>query len=130
MRRAERVAEFTVGDLRSLENLIPVATNAIELVGPVGKRHVGRAPFAPEKPLKGRPGPLMLGERVERLVVEQREKLGDRRSLGAGEWISDGRDLRPPDLFRRRLEFPREPLPRDVELLVRPRHLHCLLLAV
>ena len=130
LRRAERVAEFTVGDLRSLEDLVPGTENAIELVWPVGKRYVGRAPLAPKKPQKGRPGPLVLGNRVERLVVEQSKKLGHSRRLRAGERVGHARDLCPPDFLRRRLELPREPLPTHGELLVRPRHLHRLLLAV
>ena len=130
LRRAKRVAEFAVCHLRGLEGLVPAAENAIELVGPVGKRHIGRAPLAPEKSQEPRARPLVLGKRIERLVVEQRKKLGHSRRLGTGERIGHGRDLRPPDLLRRRLELPCEPLPADGKLFVRPRHLNRLLLAV
>ena len=57
-------------------------------------------------------------QRVERLVVERRHHFGGHQITR----ITGRLDLRPPDLLRRRLDPPREPLPSDRQLLVGPGH--------
>ena len=90
----------------------------VEAGGRVREAHVRPARLAAKYAREAVSRPLMRGERVERLVVGQRQELG----RGGCRRIARARDLRPPDLLRSRLDAAGEPLPRDRELLVRPGH--------
>ena len=90
----------------------------------VRERERQRARLAAEEACQPRSRPLVCGQRVERLVIKEREQFGLGGRGGARSRIGHRHDLCPPDFLRSRLQPPREPLPGDGELLVGPRHVH------
>ena len=128
--RAEEVTKLRIGNSDALIAGLPRAENRIEWERAIREGDLRAAPFAAKQTPQAIARPLVRRERVERLVVEDRQHLGDDGSRGPGQRIGHALDSCSPDFRGGRLEPPRKPLPLDRELLVGPRYVDHALLAM
>ena len=121
-RWAKRLAQFAVGDRNAVLGNNPVATNGIKNHAAVRKKNRHTTRLVPEQLLEPI-WPNVIGEGIERLVVERGHHFSHGRNSRAGEWIGNAHHLGTPDFLRSRFDSARKAFPRHRQTLVGPRHI-------
>ena len=122
--RAKRSTELAIRQLRHLHKAgREAAEDLVEAFAGVREGEVQPARLAAEEAHQPVAGPLVRGERIERLVVKSSHHLGEHRCRRPRDRISNAGNLGPPDLLRTWLQPTRESFPRDRQFLVGPGHI-------